>query len=221
MAQKPVFVLASGSPRRRELLSLGGWMFNVIPARVDESPLPGEAPQNYVLRIAENKARAVGASSRTGTIVLAADTTVVHEEQILGKPANAREAMEMLQSMRKRTHQVYTGLAVLRAANETLLTDLACTDVPMRDYTEEEMQAYVASGDPFDKAGGYAIQHPGFKPVETLSGCYANVVSLPLCHLLRTLAKLDLHPLDDVPQACQTTLDYQCPVYQEVLRGNP
>ena len=90
----------------------------------------------------------------------------------------------------------------------------------MRDYTEEEMQAYVASGDPFDKAGGYAIQHRGFRPVENMAGCYANVVGPPLCHLLRTLAKLEIHPLDDVQRACQAALDYQCPVYQEVLRGN-
>jgi septum formation protein len=114
---------------------------------------------------------------------------------------------------------VYTALAALRIAGGDLLTDWCRTDVPMRDYSDQEIQAYIATRDPFDKAGAYGIQHNGFKPVERLWGCYANVMGLPLCHLTRTLDKLGIHPETDLPRACQAALDYTCPVYQQVLKG--
>jgi predicted house-cleaning NTP pyrophosphatase (Maf/HAM1 superfamily) len=125
----------------------------------------------------------------------------------------------MLERLRARTHQVYTALTVVHTGNNLIFADLACTDVPMRAYSDAEMQAYIDSGDPFDKAGGYAIQHAGFHPAEALSGCYANVVGLPLCHLTRTLTKLGIEPAGNVPENCQHTLGYDCPVFEQVLQG--
>jgi nucleoside triphosphate pyrophosphatase len=212
-------VLASNSPRRKHLLGLGGWTFTVLPAEVDESPLPGEAASVYVLRLAQDKARYVASMSSPEATVIASDTTVVDNGDILGKPASSRQAEVMLRRLRGHRHQVYTGLAALRVVDGTLLTDCCVTDVPMRNYSDEEMLAYIASGDPLDKAGAYAIQHPGFKPVTSLNGCYANVVGLPLCHLMRTLDKLDVHPDANIPVACQASLQYSCPIYHRILAG--
>lgn len=125
----------------------------------------------------------------------------------------------MLCRLRGHTHQVYTGIAVLRMSDETLITDLCVTDVPMRAYGDGEIEAYVATGDPLDKAGAYAVQNPRFHPVEHLSGCYASVMGLPLCHLTRTLRQLDIVPRTDISAECQSALDYACPISSAVLRG--
>lgn len=211
-----MILLASNSPRRRELLALGGWPFYVQPADVDETPGADEAPAGYVLRLAESKARAA-AGPDGAQLVLAADTTVVDQGAILGKPRHAAEARQMLLRLRGRTHQVLTALAVLYLPSGRLLTDLCATDVPMRAYTDAEIDAYVASGDPLDKAGAYAIQHSEFHPVENLAGCYANVVGLPLCQLAGMLFKLGLPVHADLPHTCQAALGYACPVYQQVF----
>lgn len=220
LTETPNLLLASNSPRRRQLLSLGDWHFEVRPADVDETPFPNESPPAYVLRLAEAKARAAGAGARPGQLVIAADTTVADGDQILGKPADAAEAEAMLTSLRGRTHQVYTAVAVYQPESSRLETDLASTDVPMREYSEAEIRAYVASGDPFDKAGSYAIQHAGFRPVEKLSGCYANVVGLPLCHLERTLVKFGLARPNGLADACQRALSYDCDVHMRVREGD-
>lgn len=217
---QPVLLLASMSPRRQELMGLTKWAFDILPADVDETPLPGETPQAYVLRLAEDKARAAGEGARQGDIVIAADTTVADRGRILGKPQDAEEARAMLQALRGRSHQVFTALAVYQPDTDRLERDVAETEVPMRDYSDGEIEAYIASGDPFDKAGGYAIQHPEFKPVEGLTGCYANVVGLPLCHLRRTLRKFDLPSQNDLPAACQSRLNYQCIVFDLINKGD-
>ncbi len=219
--EKPVLVLASGSPRRRELLALGGWMFQARPADVDESPLHGEEPGAYVLRLAGSKARACAAVSPPDSLVLAADTAVVDGKTIMGKPKDPSEAVEMLRRLRGRTHQVYTGLAVLRKSDGKMATDLCITDVPMRDYRDDEIEAYVASRDPLDKAGAYAIQHAGFHPVESLHGCYASVMGLPLCHLARNLAKFGLPLATGQAEQCRSAFAYTCPISSAVLRGEP
>jgi septum formation protein len=216
---KPLLVLASTSPRRRELLALGGWMFHTRPADVDESRRPGEAPGPYVLRLAESKARTCAASAHKDLILLAADTAVSDGETILGKPQDMAEAVAMLRRLRGRTHQVYTGIAVMGMSNGSLITDLCVTDVPMRAYSDEEIEAYVATGDPLDKAGAYAIQNPRFHPVEALSGCFASVMGLPLCHLTRTLRQIDINPRTDISAECQSSLKYTCPISTAVLRG--
>jgi septum formation protein len=233
---RPVLVLASNSPRRRELLKLGGWKFDTRAVEVDESPRPGEAPGKYVLRLAESKAHAClrqpcnerrkgyrryrrGGSNQADQVVLAADTAVVDGEAILGKPKDPAEAVAMLQNLRGHKHQVQTGIAVLRPADGCLVTDLCVTEVPMRAYRDVEIEAYVASGDPLDKAGAYAIQNANFHPVESLGGCYASVMGLPLCHLTRSLRKLDMAPTTDIAAECQSALGYACPISSAVLRG--
>ena len=230
MSERTVILLASNSPRRRELIALGNWAFRLSVKEVDESQHPGESPSDYVLRLAEAKARAAmtgstGLSEENGYVIVAADTAVVQGPKgrsiILGKPKDAAEAVQMLKELRGHTHQVYTGLAVLNPSNGQLLTDLCVTDVPMRNYTEAEIEAYVQTGDPLDKAGAYAIQHPWFKPVENLQGCFASVMGLPLCHLVRVLAQMDAAPATDVPANCQTSLHYACPVSAAILRTAP
>jgi len=211
-------ILASNSPRRRQLLRLTGLDFGVLPADVDESPLEEESAPAYVQRLATNKARAVAAQAGPGALVIAADTTVVDGSQILGKPVDAADARRMLRQLRGRTHQVVTAIALLRDGR--FLVDCCASDVPMRAYSEAEIQAYVASGDPLDKAGAYAIQHAGFHPVESPQGCYATVVGLPLCHLARSLWKFEIELAVDMPGACQSALGYDCPVYELILREN-
>lgn len=219
-------ILASNSPRRRQLLALGGWAFLVLPAHLDESILPGESPAVYVRRLAEQKARAVGAQAMENHIpadalVVAADTAVVDGFLILGKPADESEAQTMLRSLRGRTHQVFTGLAVLRVEDGELRSQVCISCVPMRAYTDAEMLAYIASGDPLDKAGAYAIQHAGFQPVSDFQGCQANVMGLPLCHLSLLMTQFGLPPAADVAAACQRVLEYTCPIYRRALAGDP
>ena len=209
-------ILASNSPRRRQLIGLTGWDFIVSVADVDESLRENESPADYVLRLAATKARAVKADA--DKIILAADTTVVDGSEILGKPQDDSEAVAMLAGLRRRTHQVYTGIALLRGSDDSLLTDLCVTDVPMRDYSDEEMRSYVASGDPFDKAGAYAIQHSEFRPVASMEGCYASVMGLPLCHVVRLMRKMGVGPKADVPANCQKLLEYDCPVFESILK---
>jgi septum formation protein len=216
---KTLLVLASNSPRRRELLALGGWMFHTRPADVDESQRLGEAPGDYVLRLAESKARACAASSHPDLVIVGADTAVVNGKTILGKPKDMAEAVEMLKALRGRSHQVYTGIAILRLSDGRLVTDLSITDVPMRDYRDDEVEAYVATGDPLDKAGAYAIQNAGFHPVESMQGCFASVMGMPLCHLARSLQKLEIAPRSDIAEACQSALGYVCPISSAVLHG--
>lgn len=210
VTEKPQLILASNSPRRRELLSLAGWQFSTSAANVDESQFSNESPADYVLRLAETKARATQADP--DQIILAADTTVVDGMDILGKPKDQAEAIMMLTRLRGHTHQVYTGIALLRPGDGLLLKDLCVTDVPMRDYSDEEIFAYVQTGDPLDKAGAYAIQHPEFHPVSNLDGCYASVMGLPMCHVILLLRKMDIQPKADVFAGCETLLEYKCPV---------
>lgn len=215
----PHLLLASTSPRRRELIALTGLPVRFSAAGVDETPLPAENPADYVLRLAQSKARACASHAGAEEWVLAADTTVADGRQILGKPQDAAEAAAMLRQLRGRTHQVFTALAVLNPASGRLETDLCASSVPMRNYSDAEIETYVASGDPLDKAGAYAIQNGAFRPVAEFNGCYACVVGLPLCHLQRTLGRMNAIPAGDVPQACQRHLGYTCPIFARVLRG--
>jgi MAF protein len=210
VTEKPLLILASNSPRRRQLLGLAGWKFVVSAADVDESQRPNESPADYVLRLAETKARAIHADP--DQIVLAADTTVVDGQDILGKPGDEAEAIAMLKRLRGHAHQVYSGIALLRLSDGLLLTDLCITDVPMRDYSDEEILAYVQTGDPLDKAGAYAIQHPEFHPVARLEGCFASVMGLPMCHVILLMRKMNIQPDPGFFTNCSILLEYQCPV---------
>ena len=193
--------LASGSPRRRQLLALLGLPFTVMRTEVDESPLAGEDPAATARRLSQAKAQAAAVRVREGLIV-AADTLVVLEGEILGKPADLAQATAMLRRLRDREHRVLSGLTLLNAASGREATDVVETRVRMRPISDEEIATYVASGDPLDKAGAYAIQHAGFHPVARLWGCAANVVGLPLCRLDTMLRAFSV-PLGTTPvQAC-------------------
>ena len=215
-----MLVLASNSPRRQMLLSLQGWQFEVHPTRVDESPFPDETPKDYVLRLASEKSLSASREGPADRIVIGADTAVVDGDRILGKPADPFEAEAMLLSLQGRTHQVITGLAVCLLAPDRLLTDWCVTQVTMRQYSHAEVRAYVASGDPIDKAGAYAIQHELFNPVERITGCYANVVGLPLCHLTKLLQGLNLDLRQDLTRDCLAPEGYNCQLVEMILKNS-
>ncbi|OGO21160.1 MAG: septum formation protein Maf [Chloroflexi bacterium RBG_16_51_16] len=217
MNPTPKLLLASNSPRRKKLISLGKWIFTIFPVNIDESRFENEMPEEHVLRLAQAKAWAAVKTTGSDTIVLGADTVVVDDPDILGKPNSSEDAVNMLRRLRGRVHQVYTGIALLNIQQGKMVTDLCITDVPMRSYTDDEINAYVSSGDPLDKAGAYAIQHAGFHPVVNLQGCYASVMGLPLCHIVRTLQRMLVQADPGVAKACQEHLNYQCPVSESIL----
>jgi septum formation protein len=197
----PTFILASSSPRRRDLIASLGLAFTVIKPDIDETLRPGETPLDYVARLSREKAQAVAAQVTAPAAVLAADTVVIlgadtlgidESGDILGKPLDAADARQMLQRLRGRVHRVCTALTLIRlnVASAEPDTRITCTDVTMRDYSDAEIEAYIASGDPFDKAGSYAIQHPVFNPVAQIDGSYTNVVGLPVETLRDMLADL-------------------------------
>ncbi|MGQ9904020.1 MAG: Maf family protein [Anaerolineae bacterium] len=199
-------ILASASPRRRELLAALGVAFDVHPSDVDETPLPGETPLDTQHRITLLKARAANCDH---DIVIAADTTVLLDGEMLNKPADADEARRMLRRLRSRAHEVQSCLVVKRGTQETM--EIVSSLVVMRNYTDDEIEAYIATGDPFDKAGAYAVQHPGFHPVAEIRGCPLNVIGLPLCALRRQLPHLpDPSPicLKISGRACQEHLGW-------------
>jgi len=208
-------ILASNSPRRIELLGLLGWPFEVIPADIDENQRGGESPVEYVRRLACQKAAAV-AESHPG-LLIAADTIVVDGENLLAKPADPAEARQMLKQLRGRTHQVYTGIALVETLSGRIYADVCRTDVPMRAYSDAEIDAYIATGDPLDKAGAYGIQNVEFHPAPDIRGCFASVMGFPLCHLMVGLRGFDQAAPDDLPARCQAFLQYDCPVYRTIL----
>ncbi len=176
-------VLASQSPRRAEILRQAGIPFTVRVASVDETPLPGEPPAEYVERLAGLKAAAVNATS--DEIVIGADTTVVIDGCILAKPAGVADAQRMLALLSGRRHQVITGICLKRGAQR--MVDHAVTAVWFAPMSEPEIAAYVASGEPMDKAGAYAIQGLASRFITRIEGCYFNVMGLPIALLYRHL----------------------------------
>lgn len=188
----PKIILASNSPRRRELLTQIGLTFAVAPADADESVLPGEAPEAYAVRVALDKARIAAERAGEG-IVIAADTIVVIGDSILGKPADVRDAERMLMSLAGKEHRVVTALAVIDSASSRRLTRISVTKVWFRDLTVREIAAYVATGEPMDKAGAYGIQERGALLVERIEGCYSNVVGLPLSLLGEMLREFGVY----------------------------
>jgi MAF protein len=153
------------------------------------SPRPDETPGEYVSRLALEKARSV-AQRQPQAVVLGADTTVVIDGEVLEKPADAAEATRMLKALRGRPHTVVTGVAVVDGRTGRWLSATRSTEVLMRRYSDEEIAAYVASGEPMDKAGAYAVQDERFHPAEDVAGCYLNVVGFPLCEVVRLLDRL-------------------------------
>lgn len=185
---RPV-VLASGSPRRRELLGqMGIEDFEVLPAQGEETAPEGLAPDALVARLALQKVREV-AALRPEATVIGADTVVALDGQVLGKPSDEEEAREMLSALSGRRHQVYTGMAVLSGGQA--FTHVECTQVEFRPLTAEEIAAYVATGESMDKAGAYGIQGRACVFIRGIQGDYYNVVGLPVCALHELLAQLE------------------------------
>ncbi len=190
-----LLVLASASPRRAELLRLAGYAFIVAPADLDETPEPGEAPAAYVRRLAEAKAGAV-AAARPGAVVLGADTTVVVDGDLLGKPVDDADASAMLMRLQGRAHDVLTGVAVVGPGGRA--SAVAATRVWLAPMSASEIAGYVASGEARDKAGAYGIQGLASRYVTRIDGSYPNVVGLPVAVVHALLAPYRPVPSDPV-----------------------
>jgi len=185
---KPI-ILASSSPRRIELLKATGLRFKIQPSTIDEGQISFVQPRDRAINAALLKANAVATSLDTGVVVIGADTIVCLGDKIYGKPADRRSAEQMLRSLSGQTHCVITGLAIREAQHSTALLDAVETRVEMRHISDEELQWYLDSGEPFDKAGAYGIQGLAGKFVERIEGCYFNVVGLPLTRLIEMLSQ--------------------------------
>jgi len=200
----PMLVLASASPRRRELLAQVGYEFEVRPANVPEDPLPGEDPITYVTRLAREKAEAVfrqivaatespggrGLESTSPLTVLGADTTVTLDNEILGKPENGADAARILRLLSGRSHRVITGVALVTATGVEVAAE--ATAVRFLTLSDEEIAAYIATGEPMDKAGAYGIQGHAARWIPRIEGCYFNVMGLPLALVCSMLESRDV-----------------------------
>lgn len=184
--------LASASPRRAEILRNAGIAFEVAAANVNESRLLGESPEQMVERLARAKAEAAASAIRSAepAIILGADTIVVVDEEIFGKPANSNDARKMLRILRGREHRVITGFAALRIRDQAILSGTETTHVSFAPMTDAEVDAYVSTGEPLDKAGAYAIQGIAGRYISRIDGCYFNVVGLPLARVWQVLTEL-------------------------------
>ncbi len=207
MSSVPVLILASASPRRRQLLVALGLPFRVDAVDIDEGQLPGESPLAYVLRLARAKAQAA-ARKHPHAIILAADTIVVHRGEVLGKPSSSEEARTMLRRLRGASHHVMTAVAVAHEGD--LHTGLELSRVVMRSYSDKEINAYVDSGEPMDKAGAYAIQDPRFRPVARWEGCFASIMGLPLGVAADLLRRVGLEPEPYWSQRCAVITGHNC-----------
>lgn len=206
-------ILASASQRRQQFLRDLGLPFTVHVAGIDETPLPQEAPAAMTRRLAEAKARTIAdrlATQATDALIIASDTTVALGEEIYGKPDDAADAVRMLRELRDRNHVVISAVSVLRLSDRRQATRVNVTTVTMRAYTDAEIDAYVASGDPLDKAGAYGIQSPGFAPACALDGCYASVMGLPLNDLGELLVQFGVQPPQDAAAVCLQFNPFTC-----------
>ncbi|GCE13367.1 Maf family protein [Tengunoibacter tsumagoiensis] len=215
-AQDLPILLASASPRRRQIISQLGLPFTlgIAPGDEDAAQLFYKGPATGLAQwTALHKAvMTLTQPEAANHLVVTADTTVILDDQVLGKPRHEAHARELLLSLRGRWHHVVTGVVVSTLIDgEFRSRGASCsTPVLMRDYTEEEVMSYIATGDPMDKAGAYGIQSASFQPTERIDGCYLNVVGLPLCTLVRLLAEFDVHPATQGRQGQQCPWSEQC-----------
>ena len=212
-------VLASQSPRRSELMKLFDFSFQVEPANIDESKNKTESPNSYAKRLALSKTLKVSQNHPRDSIVIGADTVVVQDNYVMGKPDTNSEAHSMLMQLQGKTHQVVTAIAIHFNKLGTTTQELCETSVQMRNMTEEEVAEYVYTGDSLDKAGAYAIQNVEFQPATPLGGCLANVIGLPLCHMTRALQNNNVIVDTDIAEKCQNHIGYDCPVYASILQS--
>ncbi len=191
MSDFPQIVLASGSPRRKEMLTRLGIEITVIPSNVNEDELPGETPEEHVVRLSIDKAKEVSdREDVTGRWFIGSDTIVLQNGKILGKPADDTDAAIMLRTLSGSSHQVLSGYAIFDRQTDELVADVVSTSVTFRELTASEIAGYIASGEPMDKAGSYAIQGIGGVFVESIDGSYNNVVGMPLCQVVQVLKRL-------------------------------
>src|SRR5215469_10938206 len=183
-------ILASASPRRAEILRSAGFSFTVLSSAVDETPYPSESPHEYVERLAGAKAELVAARAVGPAIVIAADTVVTLEGKILGKPRSTDDARKMLEQLSGRTHSVVTGVTLIRLPDVERRSFVEATLVHFASLSEHDIIQYLATDEPYDKAGAYAIQGRAGRYVPHIEGCYFNIVGLPLAHLTRVLLEL-------------------------------
>ncbi len=177
------FILASASPRRAELLRSAGLKFKIVPAHVDETYLTGESPRDHVRRLSNDKARVI-ANQYPKSLVLGADTIVVIDGLILGKPKNKKQARDMLQRLNNRRHTVFTGFTIACVNTKSSKTRVVQSAVRFKNISPEELAWYVNCDEPYDKAGGYAAQGKGAVLIKAIRGSYTNVIGLPLCQVL-------------------------------------
>ena len=203
-------LLTSQSPRRREMLAWLRLPVELTHANVDETPYDGELPSETAARLATAKAKAVE-SANNGVWTLGADTVVDLNGVSLGKPADSAEARAMLRQLRERSHAVHTGVALYHARTRQVCARRVTSVVQMRAYTDTEIEAYIRSRDPMDKAGAYAIQNRSFRPVARVDRCYANVVGFPLCAIAALLKAWGLALSINIPDLCLAHFDYRCP----------
>src|ERR1051326_1938704 len=183
-------ILASASARRAEILHAAGLHFTVLSSAVDETPIAGESPQDLVQRLADAKAELVAARAAGPAIVIAADTEVVLDGQVLGKPRTSEDARQMLKKLSGRTHKVITGVTLVRLPDAERRQFVESTQVQFALIPDEEITRYLGTGEPFDKAGSYAIQGRAGRYVPRIDGCYFNIVGLPLARLCAALTEL-------------------------------
>jgi septum formation protein len=189
-------ILASASPRRRELLRQLGLTFEVIPSKIEEDVKYGEEPCEHVLRLARLKAQEI-ARDQDSAVIIAADTIVVLGGEILGKPKDEEEAFEILSQLSGRVHRVFTGFCVLDASDGSEYSEAVESKVRFKHLSPEEIRGYIKTGEPMDKAGAYAVQGRGSYMIKEIQGSYTNVVGLPLCELVEVLARIgaiELYP---------------------------
>jgi len=183
------FILASASPRRIELLNLLGLRFEVMPSNVDEKFMKGETPRDHVLRLSEEKAR-MASALHPEAWVMGADTIVIINGNVLGKPRTPEEAKEMLGKLSGRIHTVFTGFTVARKSADIIIRNAVESSVLFREVPEDEMAWYIRTQEPYDKAGGYAVQGMGAFFIKKIHGSYTNVMGLPLCEVVDVLKRI-------------------------------
>lgn len=210
-------ILASNSPRRKELLGLVNHEFQVDSADVDEGVFGDETPWTYVRRLALEKALTVAKRCESGALVLGSDTTVVLDGEIIGKPIDKDDAWKILTALCGKTHQVYTGIAAVNNSTSTVVSRVIRTDVPMRVYSDVELEAYIDSGDPMDKAGAYGIQNSDFVAKQELVGCYASVMGFPICAVNSLLIAAGIPIESGIENRCQALIRFKCTVFSEYL----
>ncbi|MBP7212907.1 MAG: septum formation protein Maf [Anaerolineaceae bacterium] len=208
-------ILASNSPRRKELLALFGFPFTTSPSNTNEVKLALETPEQYVIRMAYEKGRCKRLAP--DEFALSADTIVELDGEVIGKPTDEADAILILNKLRGKTHLVHTALSLHNGETDEIMRDICHTKVSMRNYSDEEIQTYLNQNNYLDKAGAYAIQDADFHPVEGIEGCYSNVMGLPLCNLYRLLQRAGFGLDIKIAERCQGYNDIKCEVYPQIL----